>query len=293
MVKHNNKINDAKSMSTEIEIMKRIRHRHIVSMHELFETPSCLWMILELVNGGDLRNFLGKAEHYTEAIAARHFKQILRGVHYLHSNGVVHRDLKLQNVLLTAGTSSCDLKIADFGLSALVRINDNGYDAEESGKRKEYNHLNEMWGTREYFAPEVIDRAYGPQADVWALGCILYEIFSGTAAFPISDYNDKNARAEQHRQIKIGKFVRMEGEAWDAVSSEAKDLVLKLLVVDPTVRYSATEALMHPWITGEGHTEKHHIHLKASISSHYRRRQERKAKKLDASRAAASQDSAL
>jgi serine/threonine protein kinase len=71
------------------------------------------------------------------------------------------------------------VKIADFGLSALVRIGEDGYDVEESSKRKKYRGLTEMWGTKEYFAPELIDQAYGPQADLWALGCILFEMLCG------------------------------------------------------------------------------------------------------------------
>ena len=71
------------------------------------------------------------------------------------------------------------MKIADFGLSALVRIGEDGYDVEESSKRKKYKGLTEMWGTKEYFAPELIDQAYGPQADLWALGCILFEMLCG------------------------------------------------------------------------------------------------------------------
>ena len=71
------------------------------------------------------------------------------------------------------------MKIADFGLSALVRIGEDGYDVEESSKRKKYRGLTEMWGTKEYFAPELIDQAYGPQADLWALGCILFEMLCG------------------------------------------------------------------------------------------------------------------
>jgi serine/threonine protein kinase len=101
IVKKNSSMNDAQSMSTEIEIMKRVRHRNVCSMYELYETPKCLWIILELVDGGDLYHFLGSNDTYTEVIAARQMKQVLAGVHYLHSLGVVHRDLKLENILLS------------------------------------------------------------------------------------------------------------------------------------------------------------------------------------------------
>lgn len=101
VVKKNANMNDAQSMSTEIEIMKRVRHRNIVSMYELYETPKCLWIILELVDGGDLYHFLANAVEYNEVVASRQLKQVLQGVHYLHSMGVVHRDLKLQNILLS------------------------------------------------------------------------------------------------------------------------------------------------------------------------------------------------
>ncbi len=90
------------------------------------------------------------------------------------------------NIILLQGQHpNCDVKIADFGLSALVRVGEMGYDDEESVKRKKYSGLTEMWGTKEMFAPELIDQAYGPQADMWSIGCILYEMLIGRQAFPI------------------------------------------------------------------------------------------------------------
>lgn len=118
----------SRSMVTEIEIMKRVRHRYVVSLYELYESPNCLWIVLELVTGGDLRSHLASQATYTEAHASKHMKEILEGLHYLHNRGVVHRDLKLDNILLTEGG---DIKIADFGLSALV--DDSDYDFNDSG----------------------------------------------------------------------------------------------------------------------------------------------------------------
>ncbi len=186
-------MNDAQSMSTEIEIMKRIRHRHVVSMYELYETPKCLWIILELVNNGGLHHYMAQVECYSEQLLAGFFRQILAGVHYLHSSGVVHRDLKIDNILTSGSGPSIDIKIADFGLSALVRIGEDGYDLNESSKRKHYKLLTEMWGTKEYFAPELIDQSYGPQSDLWALGCILYEMLCGHQAFPIRERDDEES----------------------------------------------------------------------------------------------------
>lgn len=271
VVKKNSSMNDAQSMSTEIEIMKRIRHRNVVSMYELYETPKCLWIILELVDGGDLHHYLTHTLHYNEVMASRQFKQVLQGLHYLHSLGVVHRDLKLDNILLQGSGATADLKIADFGLSALVRIEEDGYDAEESSKRKNYRKLNDMWGTKEYFAPEVVEQAYGPQADVWALGCVLYEMLSGEQAFPVRE-NDTESKF--YGRITRGEF-DMNRPAFKKVTKDAKDLLSKMLVVDPQKRWSASECLMHPWITGVSHTNEHLAHLQ-DAQSNMKARMERK-----------------
>jgi tRNA A-37 threonylcarbamoyl transferase component Bud32 len=95
------RMNDAQSMGTEVEIMKRLRHENVVSMFELYQNSKCLWMILELIDGGDLKTYLhNNRPNYSEKDAATHMKQMCSGVHYLHSLGIVHRDLKLENILL-------------------------------------------------------------------------------------------------------------------------------------------------------------------------------------------------
>ena len=138
VIKKDGSMNDAQSMTTEIEIMKRIRHRHIVSLYELFESAQCMWLILELVEGTGLRGVLADIKHYSESIAARYIKQILLGIHYLHNHGVIHRDLKLDNMLLHGEVANGLVKIADFGLSALIKPGTKGYHAEESQRRKDF-----------------------------------------------------------------------------------------------------------------------------------------------------------
>ena len=117
-------MNDLQSMVTEIEIMKRVRHRHVVSMYELYESPRCQWLILELVTGGSLQEYILKTTQYSEESVIRLVMQILLGLQYLHSLGIVHRDLKVENILLQGVGSKSEIKIADFGLSAFVGVGD-------------------------------------------------------------------------------------------------------------------------------------------------------------------------
>lgn len=277
-------MNDAQSMSTEIEIMKRIRHKHVVSMYELYETPKCLWIILELVEGGDLFHHLAATPDYCESDASCHMKQMLSGVHYLHSLGVVHRDLKLDNVLLSGKGKNRQIKLADFGLSALIRLGEEGYDPNESSKRKKYSGLSDMWGTKEYFAPEVTERAYGPQADVWALGCILYELLTGHQAFPKlqKERDDKLL----YERISRGEF-SLTHHGLDLVSDNAKDLITQMLTVDPNKRLSASECLNHPWILNPNSNEeqamrplvKSHESIKHKLEQRLIREEEQRAKR--------------
>ena len=242
IVQKDGNMNDAQSMSTEIEIMKRARHRNIVSMYELYETPKVLWIILELVDGGDLQNYIATHPEHSEHTTATQVRQLLKALHYLHSLGVVHRDIKLANILLRKHGEIPECKLADFGLSALVRLGEGGYDPDESIKRKTYVGLHDQWGTKEYFAPEVWDCKYGPQADIWSLGCVVYEMLVGKVAFPY-----RSSEEELQQRIQAGTY-GTHRPGYQVLSEEAQDFMHKLLLVDPRKRLSATEALQHPWI---------------------------------------------
>ena len=258
VIKKDGSMNDAQSMTTEIEIMKRCRHLNIVSLYELFESSLCIWLILELVEGTGLRGGLLHHAHYTEQVCARFVKQISMGLHYLHNHGVVHRDVKIDNILLSVrGDGSIHdqtfVKITDFGLSAHIKHATKDY-ADDSGKRKTYTGLTEMWGTPTHYAPELIDRAYGPQADMWSLGCVIYEMLTGYEAFPSKEGME---RRDLYENIKHADYDKKRLNDL-RISAEAQDLLGKILQPDPVVRLSASECLKHPWLRGDGCNADHH-----------------------------------
>lgn len=145
VVHRNLTINDEGTMSTETEITKRMKHENITGLHELYETASSKWFILELANGGSLHTALASEDRFTEELVARHFKQVLQGVQYLHSMGIVHRDIKQDNILCSVtesedGERQYTAKIADFGLSAVIDAN-RGRNAKSFRKLKEVRSL--------------------------------------------------------------------------------------------------------------------------------------------------------
>lgn len=141
------------TVSDEMVILKRARHRHVVGVIELYEAPERLWLVMELVDGGDLRRAVAEHNHYCEAAVSAYAKQLFEGLHYLHVEGIVHRDIKMDNILLT---SDGDVKIADFGLAAFIPRSERDGTFKDSAKRKAFGKLKEYIGTPLYCAPEVI-----------------------------------------------------------------------------------------------------------------------------------------
>jgi serine/threonine protein kinase len=262
-------INDLQSMINEVEILKRLRHRHVIAANEIYESSKCVWIILELVTGGNLLDHIISCKIFTEATAARLMYQLLIAVQYIHSQGVVHRDLKADNVLVQQKDGKYDVKVTDFGLSALCGVNCiGGFDGEDGIKRKRFKELSDRWGTRQYLAPEVLDGAYGPQVDLWAVGCIAFEVLSGDESFPaVRDGGmTEDGYPEDHEMSDLfARILRAEYNinsiGWGYVSDSGKEFVKGLLQIDPVKRWNSTEALQDSWITGSSHTEEQRIHL--------------------------------
>uniref|UniRef100_A0A8C5D507 Calcium/calmodulin-dependent protein kinase type IV n=1 Tax=Gouania willdenowi TaxID=441366 RepID=A0A8C5D507_GOUWI len=222
---------DKKIVRTEIGVLLRLSHPNIIQLKEIFETDTDIALVLELVTGGELFDRIVERGYYSERDAAHVIKQILEAVAYLHENGVVHRDLKPENLLYADLTVNAALKIADFGLSKII---------------DDQMTMRTVCGTPGYCAPEILrGNAYGPEVDMWSVGVILYILLCGFEPF-------FDPRGDQYMYSRIlncdYEFV---SPWWDDVSLNAKDLVSKLIVLDPLKRLSVREALQHPWVLGK------------------------------------------
>ena len=214
----------------EIDILKKLNHPDIVKILEFYKTETAYYIISEYCSGGEL---FEKAEtHLSENQIAVIFKQILSGLSYLHSNNIVHRDLKLENILISdkeyvpiTGEEYLDIKIIDFG---------NAKHFEKNIKDKS------IVGSTYYIAPETFMKKSGKESDLWSAGVILYMLVVGSP--PFSGESDKKIFSSVRKGVYDKNYSR-----WKNASSEVKDLIEKLLVSDPKKRLSAKEALEHVW----------------------------------------------
>ncbi|XP_032828237.2 NUAK family SNF1-like kinase 1 [Petromyzon marinus] len=204
----------------EIEIMSSLHHPHIVSIFEVFENKDKMVIVMELASHGELFDYLNAHRPLRETEARRLFRQIVSAVHHCHKSGVVHRDLKLENILLD---ESGNIKIADFGLSNLY-----AHD----------RYLSTFCGSPLYASPEIINgRPYrGPEVDSWALGVLLYAIVYGAMPF------DGHQPGALVRQISAARYQQ------PTRPSEASELISRLLVASPEHRASSQAAAHHRWV---------------------------------------------
>eukprot|EP00002_Diphylleia_rotans_P012236 TRINITY_DN2395_c0_g1_i1.p1 TRINITY_DN2395_c0_g1~~TRINITY_DN2395_c0_g1_i1.p1 ORF type:complete len:324 (+),score=82.00 TRINITY_DN2395_c0_g1_i1:54-1025(+) len=221
---------DMESLEREMQIMTLIKHPNIVQLKEIYESPAKLFIVMEFAEGGELFDRIVDQGNYTEKDASRVVRQITSAIEYLHAKGIVHRDLKPENLLCSSKDLNSDVKIADFGLSKMVSA-----DAM----------LKTACGTPGYVAPEIIDeRPYGPPVDMWSVGVIAYILLCG---FP--PFYDDNIQV-MYDQVLACQY-EFPDPWWSQVSSEAKDFISKLLVLEPEKRLTAAQALQHPWVKGD------------------------------------------
>uniref|UniRef100_A0A7S4RVJ7 Calmodulin n=1 Tax=Alexandrium monilatum TaxID=311494 RepID=A0A7S4RVJ7_9DINO len=208
----------------EAEVFLGMDHPRIARLMDVYESENQLRLVMECMEGGELFDRVVDLGHFSEKDAADAVWQILLALNYIHSHGVVHRDVKLENFMYQKKDDD-QLKLIDFGFAKVWEP-----------KTK----LAASCGTLSYVAPEVLDKSYTSQCDMWSLGVVVFILLVGYMPFDGSD-------SHQIALIKSGMY-EMERQQWDAVSQQAKDLVRNLLVVDPTKRLTAEQALHHPWI---------------------------------------------
>ncbi|GBG24498.1 Protein kinase, putative [Hondaea fermentalgiana] len=222
-------------VENEIYIMERICEdmpeldSSFVQIIEVVRERERICIVMEFLEGGELFDRIVQRKHYTERDARTIMSRVTRTVRALHAQGIIHRDLKPENLVFQTKDDSANLKLMDFGL------------ALELGSRDPHRSL-EYVGTLGYVAPEIlICKEYEPACDVFSLGVILFILLVGRQPF-----RGRNA-AEQINATKTGAF-SLHGPHWDSVSDSAKDLVERMLDVDPSTRITLDEAVRHPWM---------------------------------------------
>ncbi|KAK1798548.1 hypothetical protein P4O66_006658 [Electrophorus voltai] len=266
-----------KLLEREVKILKRVNHAHIIQLEEVFETPQRMYLVIELCEGGELKRLLQNNKRFSEEETRLIIRNLAEATVYLHKQDIVHRDLKLENILVKnyrqgENEGMVNIKVTDFGLS----VQKGGVGSE--------NMLQATCGTPIYMAdvtliafqkrelslqasditqdgaslttdprlcppaPEVIDgHEYSQQCDVWSIGVIMYMLLCGEPPFMSS--------SEDHlfEMIKKGEL-NFSGPAWSSVSDAAKRVLRCLLKVDPAHRITASELLDIPWLRGDTST---------------------------------------
>ncbi|XP_077071549.1 peripheral plasma membrane protein CASK isoform X42 [Siphateles boraxobius] len=234
-------------LKREASICHMLKHPHIVELLETYSSDGMLYMVFEFMDGADLCFEIVKRADagfvYSEAVASHYMRQILEALRYCHDNNIIHRDVKPHCVLLASKENSAPVKLGGFGVA--IQLGESGLVA---GGRV---------GTPHFMAPEVVKREpYGKPVDVWGCGVILFILLSGCLPF----YGTKERLFEA---IIKGKY-KMNPRQWGHISESAKDLVRRMLMLDPAERITVYEALNHPWLK-ERDRYAYKIHLLETV----------------------------
>ncbi|GJP42197.1 hypothetical protein CLOM_g1794 [Closterium sp. NIES-68] len=204
-------------------------HPCSVQLLAAFEDEEFVHLVMDLCQGGDLWQRVQQGGAYGEGEAAAVVRRLVGLLRDLHAQGIMHRDVKPENVLLRREDDDADIAIIDYGVSVFFNPGET---------------FSEIVGSPFYISPEVLHESYGPESDIWAAGVILFVLLSGALPF-WGDSDEGVFRAILERSVE--EEVEREG-VWESVSEEAKDLVLRMLTRDAALRISADEILEHPWL---------------------------------------------
>uniref|UniRef100_A0A3B4G7P8 Serine/threonine-protein kinase DCLK2 n=1 Tax=Pundamilia nyererei TaxID=303518 RepID=A0A3B4G7P8_9CICH len=237
-------------IENEVAVLRKVKHPNIIMLIEEVDTPSELYLVMELVKGGDLFDAITSSAKYTERDASIMVYNLARALKYLHSLNIVHRDIKPENLLVFEypdGTKS--LKLGDFGLATVVE-----------------GPLYTVCGTPTYVAPEIIaESGYGLKVDIWAAGVITYILLCGFPPFR----SENNQQEDLFDQILRGRL-DFPSPYWDNITDSAKELIGKMLQVNAEARYTAQDVLSHPWVTDDAIMENNmKMEVTGKLKTHF------------------------
>jgi len=197
----------------EIEVLKMCQHPNIIKLLDIFENSDNYFIVIEYMEGKDLFDYIKKRNFLLPETRVKHLVcQLITATRYIHDFGIVHRDLKLENIMMSDVTNNAKPKLVDFGLARIISPNETA---------------NEPFGTLGYVAPEVLKKKpYSFSCDVWSIGCIMHALLTGSLPF------DHESQRETIR-MTLEDVLKLDDPCWVTISSVCKDLVLKMLTKDP------------------------------------------------------------
>ena len=217
-------------IKTEIDILKICHHKNIIKLYDIFENENFFYIIMEYCSGGDLFSYLERNKfHIPERQSCKIIYKILKALSYLHSFGIIHRDIKSENILITYNNDEeFDIRINDFNLSKILGPGE---------------YCNETCGTLSYVAPEILlKKKYNKLVDSWSLGVTCYLLISGSLPFdhPLNDKEIIRKTIYEQPNFRNG--------IWEKIPNECINFISKLLEKNPKKRMTINEALNHEWI---------------------------------------------
>ncbi|CAD8062120.1 unnamed protein product [Paramecium sonneborni] len=215
-------------LANEIYMLQRIDHPNIIKFHEVYQNNRNFYICMDYCKGGELvewipRKYKSFHEHNIQEI----MKKIVSAVSYIHSQGIVHRDIKAENIMITSKKEDGEPKLIDFGLA-------NKFDTSHIKRLKSFA------GTPMYMAPEIIKGSYDEKCDIWSLGVLLFTLLSGHLPF----HGDTKAQLYDNIQKSSISF---NSQVWTKISNEAKDLIKKMLQKQPGMRPNSKDLIKHAW----------------------------------------------
>ena len=247
-----------KKILYETNLMKKLNHPNITKILEMFEDDDYILISMEYINGGNLFSFVKKRRKLSEKTAKFLFKQIILGIKHMHSNKIVHRDIKLENILIDLNNN---VKICDFGIGRILTSNK--------------QLLHDKCGTPMYMAPEILlsskNQGYeGFPVDIWSSGISLYIMLSGTLPFNLKNNESSSIEEESGNNIELqNSIINKEPKHIEKISDEARDLLKGLLNKNPNKRLTIDKILNHPWLKNDEKkiksNKKYHLFTKAEM----------------------------